>query len=106
MAIFLNQSTVASQPMGDGIARQQLLGAGERNTFRLAIERLTLGAGATLRCATSETALEWLYLLAGEARLTTENTAERVSGGHCALLPPSFTASVSTVGGTALLRIS
>jgi hypothetical protein len=106
MFVALNQSTVPAESIQPGATRRRLLAGDHREAPGVALERLTLAAGATLRCDTSAKALDWLYLLAGEARLVTGSIDAKIAEGHSATLPPRFKTSLSTAGGASLLRVS
>jgi hypothetical protein len=105
MFVALNQSSVPAEAVQPGVTRQRLLAGDHGESPGVAFERLTLAAGATLRCDTPDKALDWLYLLAGEARLVGSVDA-KVAEGHSATLPPRFETSLSTAGGASLLRVS
>jgi quercetin dioxygenase-like cupin family protein len=106
MAIAVNQSTITTKPLKDGIGRQTLLADKARETSGLAIERVTLAAGTSLQCDTSDKALDWLYVLNGEARLGTESTTAKITNGYSTTFPPAFKVSLSTDKGASLLRVA
>jgi hypothetical protein len=65
MFVALNQSSVPAEAVQPGVTRQRLLAGDHGESPGVAFERLTLAAGATLRCDTPDKALDWLYLLCG-----------------------------------------
>jgi quercetin dioxygenase-like cupin family protein len=102
MAIALNATSVAAEPIAPGVVRQRLITKERVKDTSVLIDRLVLAAGTTAQFELSAKSLAWLHLLEGEATLRTLCT-ERMSANHSAFLPPGFTATLSTETGASLL---
>jgi mannose-6-phosphate isomerase-like protein (cupin superfamily) len=102
MVIAFNETTVATQPFGTGVARQRLLTDERVKGTRVLLDRLTLAAGAMMRFDLSAKSLAWLHLLEGEATFKSLYT-DRMSDTHSAFLPPTINATLSTANGVSLL---
>jgi len=100
--ITFNQTSVSAQPSAPGVLRQRLLSDERVKNSPVWLERLTLGAGATMEFKLSAKSLGWLHLLEGKAKLEALYT-ERLSGTRSVVLPPNFNVTLSTATGATLL---
>jgi len=105
MVVKVNEKSVAAEPMNVGGARQRLLTPERVDNIDVLLDRLTLAAGASTRFEPSTKSLAWLHLLAGEAKLETLHSRDRLSAPHSAVLPPGFPATISTDDGASLLHV-
>jgi quercetin dioxygenase-like cupin family protein len=102
MTIAFNQTTVAAESAGPDVVRQRLLTDERVTGTNVLLERLTLGAGATIHLEPTTKSLIWLHMLEGEAQLDTLYT-NQMTDTHSAFLPPGFNGSLSTDKGASLL---
>jgi quercetin dioxygenase-like cupin family protein len=102
MVIAFNETTVAAQPIDNGVVWQRLLTDNRVKDTSVLLDRLTLAAGATVQFEPSAKSLGWLQLLEGEATLKSLET-DRMSDSSFVILPPGFNVTLSTSKGATLL---
>jgi len=104
MVVAFNETTVAAQPVDQGlIRRQELLTDRCVKGTPVLLDRLTLAAGSSARFDIPANSLAWLQLLDGEATLESPQYAHRMSDSESVYLPPAFKATLSASKGATLL---
>jgi quercetin dioxygenase-like cupin family protein len=103
MATIFNQGTVTAEPDGSGATRQHLLTDARVPGTGILLDRLTLGPGGEMPLTVPATSVAWLQGLNGEALLKRGDGGQALSDAHVALLPPGFSAGLSSRRGAALL---
>jgi quercetin dioxygenase-like cupin family protein len=104
MAFTINESAVAAQPIGQGIARQQLLTDAQAKGTRIVLDRLTLKPGASATYQPAARTIAWLQLLDGEATLRTQYDKAVMVDGYSAVMSGEFTVTLTTEKGACLLQ--
>lgn len=99
MAISFNQQSVQPEASGPNVTRQPLLHPARVPAIKFSVERITLGAGATMPLAIASGELAWFQVLQGEAMLD----AERLTDANVVFLPPGFQGALHSGSGAALL---
>jgi len=90
MAITFHVSSVAAEPLVNGVERQRLLTQERVAGTNILLDRLTFAAGASFEFAVPGQSLAWFQMLAGEARITHAQGSETLSDAHVVFLPPGF----------------
>lgn len=103
MAIHFNESTVATETIGDNVQRQRLLTAARVQGTNILLDRLTLGGGAVTEINVPAGNLAWFQLLEGEIVFRRPQGEDSLSEAHIVFLPPDFTGTLSTRKGAVLL---
>lgn len=102
--IVINESTIAAQTTDTGVARQRLFTEERVKGARVAIDRITMAAGATIRFDLSAKSIAWLQLLDGGATFKSYYT-DRLTNVHSVVLPPRINATLSSDQGATLLYV-
>ncbi|MBZ5703086.1 MAG: cupin domain-containing protein [Acidobacteriia bacterium] len=103
MAVTFNESAVAAEPLGNGVARQRLLTPERVPGTNILLDRLTFAAGASFECAVPGESLAWFQMLAGEASIAHPQGREALSEAHVVFLPPGFRGTLASERGARLL---
>jgi quercetin dioxygenase-like cupin family protein len=103
MAVSFNESAVAAEAAGNGVARQRLLTQERIAGTNILLDRLTLAADASLELGVPGQSLAWFQMLAGEATIVHAQGRERLSEAHVAFLPPGFRGTLRSERGARLL---
>ncbi len=103
MAITINESTVAKDPVAALVTRQRLLTEKHTADGKVLLERLTLDAAGTHTLTIAVGDLAWVQILEGTATLTHAGTADSLTHAHIVFLPPGFSGTLATAGGVTLL---
>ncbi len=104
MALVINVESVAAEPFGAKVARQQLLTEHRVPGSRVRFDRWTLAPGALAGIEVPAANLAWFQMLEGEGALTHAGGEERLTAAHIAFLPPRFRGSLASRAGATLLR--
>ncbi len=103
MAVSFNETTVPALPAGDGALRQRLLGNERLAGSNIALDRLTLNAGARLPIDVPRASLVWCLMLDGDATLVAADRTDRLSDAHAAFMPPGYRATLAADKGATLI---
>jgi len=103
MPVLFNYDSVDATPMGDGVSRQALITPERVNNDCLLLDRWSLDASASTKIQVDATDLAWFQLLEGEATLDGAEGQHKLTTSHVVFLPPGFSGSLSTAGGTVVL---
>lgn len=104
MALVVNESEVAPEPLGAGARRQRLLTEARVPGTNVLLERWSLDPGAAVAIEVAAGGIAWFQVLEGEATLEREGAADRLTGAHIAFLPPRFCGRLASGDGATLLR--
>jgi quercetin dioxygenase-like cupin family protein len=103
MAMVVNESTVAAEPLGANARRQRLLTQAKMEGARVLLDRWTLGPGAIAALEVPAGSLAWFQVLDGEAALEVAGIETRLTDAHIVFLPPACRGSLASRSGAALL---
>ncbi len=103
MAITINESTVAAEPIAAKVKRQRLLTAQHTPDGKVLLDRLTIEAGGTLTLHIGAGDLAWVQILEGSAILTHGDASESLTHAHIVFLPPGFSGTLATQNGVTLI---
>jgi quercetin dioxygenase-like cupin family protein/uncharacterized cupin superfamily protein len=103
MAITINESTVAAEPIAAKVKRQRLLTAQHTPDGKVLLDRLTVEAGGAHALAIAVGDLAWVQILEGAATLTHDGTTDSLTHAHIVFLPPGFTGTLATKAGVTLI---
>jgi quercetin dioxygenase-like cupin family protein len=101
MAIIFNENSVSGEPLGRGATRQRLLTTARVPGTAIRLDRLTLAPGGEVSVTVAASSLAWLQVLADE--VTVGRQGGPLSEAHVALLPPGFSAHLTSADGATLL---
>ncbi len=103
MAITLNQTAVAAEPIAANVKRQRLLTEKHTPDGKVLLDRLVIDGGGTHTVAIGADDLAWVQILDGAATLTHRGGVESLTHAHIAFLPPGFSGALATPTGVTLL---
>lgn len=103
MAVTVNESSVAAEPVSAGVTRQRLMTTASNKNTSVLLDRITLAAGATHQMKIAAGNLAWFQVLEGAATLTHAGGTLALTEAHVAFVPPSFSGTLTSEKGTALL---
>lgn len=103
MAVTVNQDSVAAEAVSAGVSRQRLMTTANNKNTSVLLDRLVLAAGAAHRMTIAAGNLAWFQVLDGAATLTHAGGTLALTEAHVAFVPPSFSGTLTSDKGAALL---
>jgi len=103
MAVTVNESSVAAEPVSSGVTRQPLMTTASNRNTSVLLDRVTIAAGATHRIDIPAGNLAWFQVLTGAARLNHAGGEQGITEAHVIFVPPSFSGTLTSAQGAALL---
>ena len=103
MAVAVNESSVAAEPVSAGVTRQRLMTRASNKNTSVLLDRVTIAAGATHALHIPAGNLAWFQVLNGAARLNHAGGEQRITEAHVIFVPPSFSGTLTSAEGAALL---
>ena len=104
MALTINESTIAPEPIAAGVTRQRLLTGKHTAGAKVLLDRVNIAASMNHGINIAATDLAWIQILEGESTLTHGNAADQLSNAHIVFLPPGFSGTLATRNGVALVH--
>lgn len=103
MAITINESTVAKDPVAAKVKRQRLLTEKHTADGKVLLDRLTIEVAGTYNLTTAVSDLAWVQILEGAATLDHAGTVDSLTHAHIVFLPPGFSGTLAASKGATLL---
>ena len=102
MALTLNESSIAAEPIAAKVRRQSLLTAAHTLDGKVLLDRLTVETGGAHALDIGAGDLAWVQILEGEATLTLAGPPSPVSlhPSHIVFLPPGFSGTLASPAGS------
>ena len=103
MAVTVNESSVAAEPVSAGVTRQRLMTTASNKNTSVLLDRVTIAAGATHALHIPAGNLAWFQVLTGAAVLKHAGGEQAITDAHVIFVPPSFSGTLTSPAGAALL---
>lgn len=103
MPVLFNCDEVEAVPVEEGVTRQALITPERVKSDCIALDRWSLGSGATATLRVAATDLAWFQLLEGAALLDGTEGQHPLTPAHVVFLPPGFEGSLTTDEGATVL---
>lgn len=104
MAVHVNESVVAAEPLGVNVTRQRLLTDTRVKGTHVLLDRWALAPGASVKLEVAAGSVAWFHLLEGEAVLERDNGSDHLTSAHIVFLPPRFRGALASRPGAVMLH--